>query len=93
MKFFLGGHSQTGCSQSGHRNLKLTVSQKGADGLSWFYACWYKFRKAKSWFNDFLGRSGEKWSWPFNSWELYLKNEYMTWADFLNADSDAIIFG
>ena len=23
----------------------------------------------------------------------YLKNEFMNWADFLNADSDAIIFG
>ena len=24
---------------------------------------------------------------------LYRKNEFMNWADFLNADSDAIIFG
>ena len=24
---------------------------------------------------------------------LYLKNEFINWADFLNADSDALIFG
>ena len=32
---------------------------------------------------------------PFSSWDpkLYLKHEFMNWADFLNADSDAIIFG
>ena len=24
---------------------------------------------------------------------LYLKNEYMNWADYFNADSDAVVFG
>ena len=33
--------------------LKLTVSQKRADGINWFLACFYKFRSAKSWFIDF----------------------------------------
>ena len=32
--------------------LKLTVSQKWTDGINWFFACLYKFRNAKSWFND-----------------------------------------
>ena len=31
----------------------LTISQKGINGINCFFACWYKFRKAKSWFNDF----------------------------------------
>ena len=42
-----------GRGKSGHRTLKLTVSQKWADGMDWFFACCYKFRQTKSWFNDF----------------------------------------
>ena len=26
---------------------------KKEHGMNWFFACWYKFRKAKSWFDDF----------------------------------------
>ena len=44
---------KNGCGQSDHVTLKLTVSQKLEDGINWFFACWYKFGKAKSWFNDF----------------------------------------
>ena len=44
------------------------------------------------WFLDWYG---QKLLWPFSSW--YLKfcifNELMNWADFMNVDSDAIIFG
>ena len=32
---------------------QLTVFQKLKDGINWFFACWCKFRQAKSWFNDF----------------------------------------
>ena len=44
---------KNGRGQSGHRTLKLTVSQKWTDGVNWFFAFWYKFRKAESWLNDF----------------------------------------
>ena len=39
--------------KSGHGTLKLTVSQKWTDEINWFFACWYKFSKTKSWFDDF----------------------------------------
>ena len=44
---------RNGCGQSSHRTLKLTVSQKWIDGMNWLFACWCKFRKAKSYFTDF----------------------------------------
>ena len=33
--------------------LKSAVSQESVDEVSWFFVCWYKFRKAKSFFNNF----------------------------------------
>ena len=47
------GMVKNGCSQSGHRILKLIVSQECTDGVNRFFECWCKFRKAKSWFNYF----------------------------------------
>ena len=57
--------------------------------------------KLKVWFKDFWV-NGRKWAWSFSSWDpkicfilinlLYLNNEYMNWADIVNADSDAVIF-
>ena len=47
------GVVRNGCGQSDHRTLKLTVSQEWVDGRNWFFACWCKFRKAKSNLNDF----------------------------------------
>ena len=41
------------CSQSGHGILNLVVSQARIDEMNWFFACWWKFRKANSYFNDF----------------------------------------
>ena len=52
-KSFWLGMVENGCGQSGHGTLKLTVSQEWIDGMNWFFACWCKFRKAKSNFNDF----------------------------------------
>ena len=40
----------------GHGTLKLIISQDWIDGMNWFFfffAFWCKFRKAKSYFNDF----------------------------------------
>ena len=42
------GIIESGCGQSGHRTLKLAVFS-----ILFFFACWYKFRKAKSSFNGF----------------------------------------
>ena len=53
---------------SGHRALKLTLSQKWTDEINWFFACWYKFRKAKSWFNDFWMGLLKKGQGPLGSW-------------------------
>ena len=50
---FWVGMVKNGCGQSGHGNLKLTVPQKWTNGINWFFSSWYKFRRAKSWFNDF----------------------------------------
>ena len=44
---------KNGRDQSGHVTLKLTVSQEWIDGMNWYFACWCKFRKVKSYFNDF----------------------------------------
>ena len=39
--------------QSGHKTLKLALSQEEINGINWFLMCWYKFRKGKSYFNSF----------------------------------------
>ena len=41
------------CNQSGHGSLKLNVSQDWIDEMNWYFACWWKSGKAKSYFNDF----------------------------------------
>ena len=56
-----------------------------------FFTCWCKFKKAKSYFNDFwvgVIKNGV-FMRPENL--LYLNNEFMNWADFLHANCDAII--
>ena len=32
---------------------KFTISQEWIDGINWLFACWWKFRKTKSYFDDF----------------------------------------
>ena len=77
--------------------LKLTLSEDWTDRVNRFSACLYKFRKAKSLIRWFLGGCGQKWKWPFISRgtlkSIQSYNEFMDWADFLIADSDAIVFG
>ena len=43
----------TGQGQSGHVTLRFTVSQEWRERMNWYFACWYKFRKAKGYFNNF----------------------------------------
>ena len=33
--------------------LKSALSQEWIDEISWFFACWYKIRKAKSYFDNY----------------------------------------
>ena len=66
LKMFWVGMVKNGCGQSGHRTLKLTVSQEWIDGLNWFFACWCKFKKLKV-ISMILGGRGQKWVWPFSS--------------------------
>ena len=51
--FFLVWMVKNACGQSGHGTQKLTYLKKWADGIIWFFARWYIFRKAKVWFSDF----------------------------------------
>ena len=44
---------KNGCGQFGDGTLNLTVSEEWTDGIKWFFAYQYKFRKAKCWFSDF----------------------------------------
>ena len=73
LKIFETGMVKNGCGQSGHGTPKLTVSQKWTDGIDWFFAHWYKFRKAKGRFNDcWVGmvKNGNDplGSWVYGSW-------------------------
>ena len=53
LKTFVVSVVRNGCGQSGHAILKLAVSKEWIDGMNWFFTCWWKFRKAKNYFNDF----------------------------------------
>ena len=56
-------------------------------------ACWYKFRKAKSWFNYFwVGLFRDGIGLLVNE-TLYLKTECMNLGNCLNANNDAIVSG
>ena len=50
---FLVGMVKNGCGQSGYETLKLNVSQEWTVGINWFFPWCYRFRNAKSCFNDF----------------------------------------
>ena len=44
---------KNGCGLFGLGALKSAVSSNQIDELSSFFACWYKFRKAQSSFNNY----------------------------------------
>ena len=60
---------ENGTGQFGDGALKLTLSEEWTDGRNWFFACWYKLRKAKSWFNDVCVGVVKKWPRLFISWD------------------------
>ena len=58
--------------------LKSAVFQEWMDETSWFLACWYKFSKAKSYFNSYwVGMVKNEGN------EIYLTNDLLKWADWL----------
>ena len=40
--------ARNGCSQSGDKVLKLTVSEEWTDGIIWFFTYLYRFTKIKA---------------------------------------------
>ena len=60
---WLGSMVKNVYGKSVHKTLKLTVSEEWTDGINWFFACWYRFTKTKSWSKYFWGRHGQKWLW------------------------------
>lgn len=62
------GTFKSECGQSGNGTLKLTIlKMKRWNNL--IFACWYKFRKAESWFNHFFNGLCQKWQFLFSSWD------------------------
>ena len=57
MKIFGVSMVKNGCGRFGDRALKLIVSEEGTKWINWFFACWYRFTKIKSW-TKFFG-----WTW------------------------------
>ena len=67
--------------------LKFTVSQEGSNGINWFFACWCKFRKAKSYCNK-SGQNGHGYLAHGTIKYFYLKNISVNWTDFLLVDTN-----
>ena len=90
--------------KNGHGLLGLgtlisAVFQEWIDELGWFFACWYRFTKAKSYFNNYwmgVVKNGR----DFKDRGILKPGISHKWFDelsrliewFLHADSDGIIF-
>ena len=88
------------CGLLGLGTIKSAVSQEWIDEMSWLFACWYKFRKAKSYFNnDWVGMVKNEWG--LIDHETLKSHISHKWFDelsrliewFLHTDRDGIIFG
>ena len=66
---------KNGCGHSSRRTQKLAVCQERINGINWFLWCWWKFRKAKSYFWVVVVKNGRGLFGLGNL--LYLKNELM----------------
>ena len=90
---------KNGCGLLGLRTLKAAGSQEWINELGWFFACWYKFMKAKSYINNYwmgvvkngqvLKDHGTLKPGISHKWFQEL-SRLVEW--FLHADSDGIIF-
>ena len=67
-KRFGVGMLKIGCDQSVLWTQKLALCQRGMNELNWFLVCWYKFRKAKSYCNNFLLVVVKNGLCSFRSW-------------------------
>ena len=68
----------------------LTISQEENDGINWFFVFIYKFRKAKSYFNNFwvgMVQSGLGCLDHGTLKSSDLRNELMNWAGYLLINS------
>ena len=80
--------------------LNSALSQEWIDEMSWFFAFWYKFKKAKSYFNNYWV-SIVKIGWSFVDHGTLKSGFSHKWFDklsrlsesFLHVGSDGIIFG
>ena len=63
-KNFLVGVVKNVYGQPGHQTQKLTVSEEWTDRVNWFFACWYRSKKVKSW-SKFFGWECLKTSMAF----------------------------
>ena len=89
---------KNGCGLLGLRTLKSAVSQEWMDELGWVFVCWYKFMKAKSYFNNYrvvVDKNGQglkgcgtlKWGISYKWFDEL--SRLIEW--FLLADSDGIL--
>ena len=86
------GMVKNGCGHSVLRTLKLAVCQGKMNEINWFLVCWYKFMKAKSYFNKFFvvvvkNGCGLLIRGTLKS-AVYYKEKLMKWADFLYVDTN-----
>ena len=91
---------QYGCGLFDLGTLKSALSQEWIDDMSWFFPCWYKFREAKSYCDNYLvGLAKKGWdlmdratlnSGISHKWFNDL-SRLIEW--FLHFDSDLISFG
>ena len=78
---------KNGCGLLGLGTLKSSISQEWIDKLGWFFACWYTFMKAKSYFNNYWvgwSKIGKALKIMGLLNQVYLTNDLMNWADWLN---------
>ena len=79
----------------GRNLLKLAVSYEWINGMNWFFLCWYKFKKAESYFNNFcmgVVKSGPD-SWARGTLK-YAVSQWiyeLSWI-FDNSDNSTAIF-
>ena len=80
--------------------VKSALSQKWIDEMGWYFACWYKFRKAKS-YSDNYWVGIVKNGWSFIDHGTLKSAVSHKWCDelsrliewFLHVGSDGIFFG
>ena len=92
---FLDAGNKNGRSLLGIRTLKSAVSQVWIDEFGCYFACWYKFWKAKSHFNNYwmgMVKNGSHGTFKIGASHKWFDELSRLVEWFLHADSDGIIF-